>query len=129
MTAEAKHTVAGVVIAGQQLGRQIGFPTANLPIDPACEIPDGVYAARVTVDGQTERYAAMANVGCNPSVGGRERRLEVHLFGFGGSLYGRRIEVALLERIRPERKFPSIEALGEAIREDARRIEELLKQM
>lgn len=129
MTAEAKYRVAGEVVAGQQLGRRIGFPTANLPIDPACEIPDGVYAARVTVDGLSARYDAMANVGRNPSVGGRERRLEVHLFGFGGSLYGRRIDVALLERIRPERRFPSVEALGEAIQADARRIEELLKQM
>ncbi len=129
MTAQTKYTVAGAVIAGQQLGRQIGFPTANLPLDEACAIPDGVYAARVTVAESAERYDAMANIGRNPSVGGRKRRLEVHLFGFDGALYGRRIEVELLRRIRPERTFPSVEALGEAIAKDARTIRELLKQM
>lgn len=129
MTMEPKYTVAGQVVAGRQLGRRIGFPTANLPLDGACGIPDGVYAARVAIDGGAERYGAMANVGRNPSVGGCERRLEVHLFGFGGSLYGRRIEVELLQRIRPERRFPTVEALAEAIAEDARNIREILKQM
>ncbi len=112
--------VCGVVEHGRQLGRVLGFPTANLPVGAELTAADGVYRAEVETDGAC--FAAMANLGCNPSVGGNRRRLEVHLFGFEGSLYGRPIRVRLFERIRGERKFASIEALREQLEADRRTV-------
>ena len=94
--------IEGIVQHGQALGRRLGFPTANLPVDGRTTAPDAVYAARAEVDGTI--YRAMANLGCNPSVGGVPRRLEVHLFGFDAPLYGKRLRVGLLRRIRGERR-------------------------
>lgn len=108
--------IEGTVIEGRHLGRRLGFPTANLAVDAALELPDGVYAARVEVGGV--RYRAMANLGSNPTVGGESRRLETHLFDFAGSLYGRRMRVELLRRIRSERRFDSVEALRRQIEAD-----------
>ena len=87
-------------------------------------IEDGVYRSRATLDGRS--YDAMSNLGDNPSVGGCRRRLETHLFGFEGSIYGRTLRVELLERIRGERRFPSIEALREQIARDRERIERMI---
>ena len=112
--------VCGVVEHGRQLGRVLGFPTANLPVGAELTAADGVYRAEVETDGAC--IAAKANLGCNPSVGGNRRRLEVHLFGFEGSLYGRPIRVRLFERIRGERKFASIEALREQLEADRRTV-------
>lgn len=110
--------VCGVVEHGRQLGRTLGFPTANLPVDGALKALDGVYRAEVEIEGGAKHYPAMANLGCNPSVGGNRRRLETHLFGFEGSLYGRRIRVRLLGRIRGERTFASVEALRAQLERD-----------
>ncbi len=118
MTTTERTEICGVVEHGRQLGRTLGFPTANLPVDEHTALPDGVYRAEVTVEGCAERFPAMANLGCNPSVGGNRRRLETHLFGFDGSLYGRRIRVRLFERIREERTFSSVEALRAQIERD-----------
>lgn len=112
--------IEGVVEHGRRLGRELGFPTANLPVPDAVGAEDGVYRSRAEVDGV--RYDAMSNLGRNPSVGGTQRRLETHLFGFEGSLYGRRLRVELLEKIRDERKFSSVEALREQIARDRDRI-------
>lgn len=109
-------TIAGAVEHGRRLGRELGFPTANLPVPEDIDAADGVYRSRAEVDGV--RYDAMSNLGRNPSVGGTQRRLETHLFGFEGSLYGRRLCVELLERIRDERTFPTVEALREQIAKD-----------
>lgn len=112
--------IDGVVGEGRQLGRRLGFPTANISVDVALAVSDGVYRSRTTVDGVS--YYSMSNLGCNPSVGGVERRLETHLFGFSGSLYGRRIVVELLEKIRDERHFSSLEELEQQIRKDREQI-------
>ena len=117
--------ICGVVSAGRQLGRELGFPTANIAVPEQLALPDGVYRAEVEVtdaSGERMRYPAMANLGKNPSVGGAERRLESHLFGFEGSLYGCEIRVRLVERIREERKFDSLEALREQIEKDKQTI-------
>jgi len=94
----------------------MGFPTANIEADAALDARDGVYASRVEVDGRM--YDAMSNLGRNPSVGGTERRLETHIFDFEGLLYGRLLRVELLEKIRDERKFASIEELRAQIERD-----------
>ncbi len=108
--------IEGVVEHGRELGRRLGFPTANLPVGGEEAVADGVYASRAEVDGVW--YRAMSNLGTNPSVGGRERRLETHLFGFEGSLYGRRLRVERLQRVRGERRFASVEELREQLEKD-----------
>lgn len=75
--------IEGTVVHGRQLGRRLGFPTANLAVPDALEARDGVYLSEAEVDGQL--YGAMSNLGRNPSVGGTERRLESYLFGFRAS--------------------------------------------
>ncbi len=112
--------VCGVVERGRQLGRTLGFPTANLALTEALMLPDGVYRSEVCIEGEPTCYAAMSNLGCNPSVGESERRLESHLFGFRGDLYGRRIRVRLVERIREERRFDSLEELRMQLEADKR---------
>ena len=87
-------------------------------------LDDGVYRSRVEVAGRS--YDAMSNLGRNPSVGGTERRLETHIFGFTGELYGCRLRVELLQRIRGERKFASVEELRSRIEQDR---EEILKSI
>ena len=109
--------IEGVVINGNALGRTIGFPTANMDIAEGVVIENGVYRSTVELDGST--YAAMTNVGVRPSVDGTTRLLETHIFGYEGSLYGRRLTVCLHAKLRDERKFPSLEALKEQIASDA----------
>ncbi len=114
---ECLGTIRGRVEYGNRIGRTLGFPTANIALG-SCAAPDGVYVAEATLDDHT-RYRAVADVGCRPSVGGTEsRRLEVHLLGFDGDLYGREIGVELLHRLRPELRFASMEELREHIEAD-----------
>lgn len=116
--------IEGCVEPGRRLGRELGFPTANLSVPDDLSLDDGVYRSRVEVAGR--RYDAMSNLGRNPSVGGTERRLETHIFGFTGELYGCRLRVELLQRIRGERKFASVEELRSRIEQDR---EEILKSI
>lgn len=116
--------IEGCVEHGRRLGRELGFPTANLSVPDDLSLDDGVYRSRVEVAGR--RYDAMSNLGRNPSVGGTERRLETHIFGFTGELYGCRLQVELLQRIRGERKFASVEELRSRIEQDR---EEILKSI
>ena len=97
------------VIRGQQLGREMGFPTANMDIAERTDIENGVYRSFVEVDGTD--YLAMSNVGVRPLVDGKTRLLETHLSGYCGDLYGRHLRVRLSEKIRDERKFASIDDL------------------
>ncbi len=116
--------IEGVVRQGRHLGRELGFPTANLDVPQDLPLDDGVYRSRAEVDGVV--FDALSNLGCNPSVGGAERRLETHLLGFSGDLYGRRLRVELVDRIRGERCFASIEALRRQIEADRRLVESLV---
>jgi len=108
--------IEGVVEHGRRLGRELGFPTANLAVPETVTAADGVYRSRAEVGGRT--YDAMSNLGSNPSVGGTERRLETHIFDFEGLLYGRLLRVELLEKIRDERKFDTVEDLRMQIEKD-----------
>lgn len=110
-------TIRGEVIRGAQLGRKMGFPTANIDAQNLTTIDNGVYASAVEIAGQ--RYAAMSNIGLRPSVDGTTRLLETHLFGFEGDLYGQEIEVELLRKIRDEQRFASIDALRQQLERDA----------
>ncbi|MDR0907673.1 MAG: riboflavin kinase [Rikenellaceae bacterium] len=109
--------IKGQVVSGAGIGRQIGYPTANIAMFEDFDMPSGVYAAVVTFGGQ--QYSAIANLGVRPTVSdGGERTLEVHLLGFSGDLYGQELTVKLDEFIRPERKFASRAHLASQIEKD-----------
>lgn len=111
------YTLSGVVMQGDQRGRTIGFPTANLAVWDELLLPaDGVYAAYAWVGEQ--RYVAATNVGVRPTVNGRERTVEAHLLDFDGDLYGQEIRLAFMQRIRPEMKFAGLDALKAQIEAD-----------
>lgn len=108
----------GVVVPGAGRGRTIGFPTAN--IDTANELRPaaGVYAVRVRVIGEDVRRGGAANIGVKPTFGGGEVTIEAHLFDFAGDLYGKRLRVEFLERLRPEKRFASASELSSQIARD-----------
>lgn len=115
------YSIEGTVGQGRQIGRIIGFPTANIiPLEPRQLVPAaGVYACRVTL-GDGRRYGGMANIGTAPTVSTDGRRtIEVNIFDFSGDLYGLPIEVEFVDRMRSERRFPSLEALTARLRADA----------
>ena len=109
--------VKGVVIRGAQLGRKMGFPTANIDACGIEHIEHGVYSSQVRLSNRL--YNAMSNVGTRPSVDGRSRLLETHIFGFEGDLYGQTLEVDLKEKIRDERRFTSLDELQQQLEKDA----------
>lgn len=119
-----RKKISGEVVGGNKLGRQLGYPTANVSVDDAFDAQDGVYAARVSVGGRT--YPAMANLGVKPTVssGGR-RTLEVHIFGFEDDLYGRTIDVELVAFVRPEQRFSTFDDLRDALARDRRTVESI----
>jgi riboflavin kinase / FMN adenylyltransferase len=112
------YELNGIIIKGQQLGRSIGFPTANvhIPHDYKLVPSDGVYAVSVTVEGL--HFQGMLNIGVRPTVNGNSRTIEVHLFDFNGDLYDKRITVHLLEFLRPEMKFDNLNALKKQLESD-----------
>jgi riboflavin kinase/FMN adenylyltransferase len=111
------YSVEGVVKQGRQLGRQLGFPTANISTGDVQLPPDGVWAVRVDLNGEV--LGGVANLGIRPTVDGTTRSLEVHLFDFQGDLYGRELDVTFVRCLRDERKFDSLEALKRQIEADA----------
>jgi len=105
----------GVVVAGNRMGRTIGFPTANMQLyEPLKLVPaNGVYAVDVEVLGQT--FRGMSNIGIRPTVGGNSRTIETHILDFDEDIYGLPLRIRFLRRIRDERKFPSLAALREQL--------------
>lgn len=110
--------VEGEVRHGEKLGRTLGFPTANIELPRGCGLRHGIYAVRVAV-APGEIHDGVASWGRRPTFDDGAPLFETHLFDFKGDLYGRRIEIELLDWIRPEEKFPSAEALVEAMHADA----------
>jgi riboflavin kinase/FMN adenylyltransferase len=118
------HSVDGTVVEGHKRGRTIGFPTANLVPDPILLPRDGVYAVRArTSDGAW--IDGVANLGTRPTFAAG-RSLEAHLFDFAGDLYGQRLRLAFVDRIRDEKKFDGVDALVAQIRLDADTARDLL---
>ena len=110
--------LTGTVVKGKSLGRQIGFPTANLQIEePYKLIPKkGAYIVKSYFDNKA--VYGMMNIGTNPTVNGKQQSIEVYFFDFDEDIYNENIEVELLERLRDERKFDSIEALKSQLYKD-----------
>jgi riboflavin kinase / FMN adenylyltransferase len=114
------HRLEGIVIRGDQRGRELGFPTANLLTAPHAAIPaDGVYAAYVRLgrSGGPPLRAAVS-VGTNPTFSGRERRVEAFLLDFDGDLYGVRLALDFVTRLREQRRYDGVEPLIEQIAKD-----------
>ncbi|WP_283391925.1 riboflavin kinase [Millionella massiliensis] len=115
-------TIRGVVLPGRQLGRTLGFPTANVRVDPQ-EFDErrmgGVWLARVVLEDTADRYWALVNVGRRPTIEEQGAcKAEAWLLDFRGDLYGRGIRIDLLRFLRPETRFDSVEALRGAIEND-----------
>ena len=110
-----EYTMTGAVVAGNRMGRTIGFPTANLQLyEPLKLVPgNGVYAVEVEVLGRV--YKGMCNIGTRPTVGGVSRTIETHILDFDQDIYGLPITLRFRRRIRDERKFASLEALREQL--------------
>ena len=113
--------IEGRVETGDRRGRLLGFPTANLGLSGYLQPALGVYAVKAGIDeGRGTRWRdGVANLGRRPTVGGTRVQLEVHLFDFAGDLYGRHLRVALVDFIRPERKFDGLDALKAQIAADS----------
>ena len=110
--------VSGEVVHGDKRGRELGFPTANMRLDPGCRLKHGIYAVRVGVGDR--RYDGVASFGRRPMFDQGTVLLEAFLFDFDGDLYGQTIDVAFIDWIRPELNFPSVEELVGRMDEDAR---------
>lgn len=118
--------VDGVVVRGDQRGKGLGYPTANLQVGRRAAVPaKGIYAGGFTFsDGRVE--PCVTNVGVNPTFGGQQLRVEAHLLDFEGDLYGVEAQVDFRHRLRDEEKFDSVEALVAQIDRDAAQARELL---
>jgi riboflavin kinase/FMN adenylyltransferase len=113
------YTMCGRVRYGQQMGRSIGFPTANIFLHRQVSPLNGVFA--VTLHGVTEKpLAGVANLGTRPTINGSQLLLEVHLFDFQRTIYGHYVEVEFVRKLRDEQRFASIEALKQQIEKDVR---------
>jgi riboflavin kinase / FMN adenylyltransferase len=120
--------IDGRVDVGDKLGRTIGFPTANIDLADYLRPASGVYAVRAGIEdgGKTEWHDGAANLGWRPTVGGKDLRLETHLFDFSGDLYGKHLRVAFIERLRPEQRFAGLDALKAQIAADCQKAREIL---
>lgn len=126
------YALVGDVVHGDRRGRELGFPTANIAFgDPVCLPPDGVYAAHAAWGGETllapaELVDAVVSLGTQPTFGGKVRMLEVHVLDRDEDLYGARMRVELVRRIRGQRRFTSVESLISAMQRDVERTREIL---
>ncbi|MBM7493072.1 riboflavin kinase/FMN adenylyltransferase [Micromonospora luteifusca] len=116
------HRLEGVVVRGDQRGRELGFPTANLLCHRYAAVPaDGVYAARLIRRGQHEPLMAAVSVGTNPTFSGRERRVEAYALDFSGDLYGERLALDFVAHLRGQIRYDSIEPLIAQMDQDVAR--------
>lgn len=119
------YAIAGKVVRGQQLGRKLGYPTANLRLGGKTPALGGIFATRVRALGMAA-WPSVASLGTRPTLNGTERLLEAHLFDFDGDLYGQRIEVEFIAKLRDEMRFDDLDALTTQMHRDAIQARELL---
>lgn len=124
------YTMEGIVVEGFHEGRKLGFPTANIDIDPLKVIPvGGVYAVKVRVEGSITSMHGMMNIGHRPTYGENTLTLETNIFRFDDNIYGKRLRVELYKRLRNEQRFPSAYKLSEQLRHDAFEAEKVLSSL
>ncbi len=120
-----RFSIKGQVISGDRRGTTLGFPTANLKIEPDQALPaDGVYATMVYIDRQP--LPAVTNIGVRPTFGGNERFVETHVLDYSGNLLGQQLKVEFLERIREEKRFATAEDLKAQIIKDIEKARKIL---
>ena len=112
-----RYSMSGRVVQGDKLGRQLGYPTANIRVGRRRPPLTGVYAVRVMGLGQARD--AVASLGTRPTVDGKEMRLEVHIFDFDEDIYGRHLQVEFVARLRDERRFESVAVMTQQLHRDA----------
>lgn len=109
--------ITGVIVHGKHLGRTIGFPTANLQPDESAPAlgENGVYVATIAIEGYPKPLPCMLNQGAHPTVPEGPATIEAHILDFSDDIYGLRAEIEYLKFLRPEQKFPSLDALKEQL--------------
>jgi riboflavin kinase / FMN adenylyltransferase len=115
------HRLEGIVVRGDRRGQELGYPTANLSTPPHTAIPaDGVYAGWMLRRrrGERERHGAAISIGTNPTFSGRERRVEAYVLDFEGDLYGERVGLDFIARLREMRRYDGMEPLKAQIATD-----------
>ncbi len=122
------YSLSGTVVKGNQLGRTLGYPTANIQVDESLKlIPyQGVYIAKSTID--NEEVYGMMNIGTKPTVDGKVQSIEIHYFNFEQNLYDRSLKIELLHRLRDEQKFETIKQLEEQLQIDKAQSLQWIKQ-
>ncbi len=124
-----EYFISGNVVEGNQIGRKIGFPTANIKIpEPYKQVPkDGVYAVRVKLNGNS--YYGMLNIGSRPTIEStlRSKNIEVHILGFDKKIYNQTVTVSFIKRMRDEKKFNGLEELKQQLEKDKIEIKQLFK--
>ena len=124
------YALTGHIVSGEHIGHQLGFPTANLSPDSSDKLipAAGAYAVWAYVEGESQRRPAMMNIGTRPTFDGSHQTLEVNILHFDGDLYGKKVTVSFVERLRPERRFESPEDLTAQLHRDRSQVEQLLKE-
>lgn len=124
------HIIEGTVVEGMKRGRQLGFPTANLNVSPLNMIPDiGVYFCMVEIDGEENDRPAMVNIGISPTFSENRYSIEAHLIDYSGDLYGKKLGLKFIKRIRDEKKFASVGELVEQLEKDRTVSRELVEKI
>jgi riboflavin kinase/FMN adenylyltransferase len=121
------YFVDGTIVEGQKRGKTIGYPTANMVTENELIPPHGVYATTMTIDGVV--HAGMTNIGVRPTFGETDATIETHLLRYSGDLYGRRVRLSFVQRLRDERRFDSVDALRAQIEADERRASHLFSRI
>lgn len=125
------YSIGGSVVHGEQIGRRLGFPTANLqPADALKIVPkDGVYAVCISVEDGNCQLKGMTNIGTRPTFDGSCRTLETHIFDFEGNLYNHNIRISFIARLRDEQHFASAEELMQQMQTDAQQAKTILRAL
>jgi len=118
------YSVLGQVMRGKQIGRTIGYPTANIDISNRDILLRGVFCVKAMIENDTQEYNGLANIGFKPTVNGTELTLEVHLLDFEEDIYDSVMQIDFLHRIRGEKKFNGLEELSIQINKDAQKADE-----
>jgi riboflavin kinase / FMN adenylyltransferase len=121
------YYVDGTIVEGQKRGKTIGYPTANMVTENELIPPHGVYATTMTIDGVV--HAALTNIGVRPTFNETDPTIETHLLRYSGDLYGRRVRLSFVQRLRDERRFDSVDALRTQIEADERRANYLFSRI
>jgi riboflavin kinase/FMN adenylyltransferase len=121
------YYIDGTIVEGRRRGREIGFPTANLTTENELLPPHGVYATTLTIEGTV--WPGLTNIGLRPTFGETEPTIETHVLGYQGDLYGKRVRLGFVLRLRDERRFEDVDALRAQIDADQRRAVRLFTRL